>query len=161
MRYPMTRDELHDLAGLQAAVGAYESMDSDPNPTHYQSNLSKYYPNYMIPTETSKLGKLFRQKSVEGKDTPELFAKSMKSACGKSGDPYQLKVLYLQLCWYKPFYGSVFFKGQTKKPFKPLHLIVYTDKQMTVAINADCIHLFSVSAQPVRESQINHPACML
>lgn len=155
-RYPMTREELHDLAGLQAAVEAYESLDRDPNPRNYLSNLSKYYPRYMVTVEARKLGKLFRQKSVENKDTGDLFAKSMKSACGKSTDPYQLKILYLQLCWHKPFYGSVFFKGQTKKPFKPVHLIVYTDKQVTMAINADCLHLFSVSAQPVSHTLQSH-----
>lgn len=124
-------------------------MDRDPSPSRYQGNLSKYYPKHMIATESRKLGKIFRQKSTESKDTPELFSKSMQNACKKSTDPYQLKVLYLQLCWHKSFYGSVFFKGQTKKPFKPVHLLVYTDKQVTVAINADCLHLFSVSPQPV------------
>ena len=155
-RYPMTRDEYHDLAGLQATLVASESFDQNPNPSHYQSSLSKYYPSHMVPVETRKLGKLFKQKSVEGKDTPQLFVKSMKEVCTKKLEAYQLKVLYLQRCWQKPFYGSVFFKGQIKKPFKPVHLLVYTDKLVTVAINADCLHLFSVSAQPVSGPTIIH-----
>ncbi len=152
----MTKDEYHDLAGLQATLVASESFDQNPSPGKYGTHLSKYYPSHMIPLETRKLGKLFKQKSVEGKDTTQLFVKSMSEACAKNLEAYQLKVLYLQRCWQKPFYGSVFFKGQIKKPFKPVHLLVYTDKLVTVAINAECLHLFSVSAQPVSGFIIIH-----
>lgn len=149
----MSKDEFHHLAGLHAAVVATESGDTNPNPASYQTSLSCFYPSHMCP-EPSKIGKLFKQKSTEGKDTQQEFAKAMRSACSKCVEAHQLKVLYLQLCWHKPFYGSVFFRGQIKKPFKPVHLITYTDKQVIVAINAECLHLLSVSSPPVSCLQI-------
>ena len=77
----------------------------------------------------------------------------------------QLQLLYLQRCWSKPFYGSaslplalqtvfraglspyscVMFRGQVerKRTSNLKHLLVYSDRNVIVAINTESVHLFT------------------
>ena len=147
-RYPFTKDELHSLAGLQAAVLAAEKGDTNPQPTNMKSDLSTFYPAYMLQGgDAKKIGRLFKQRSVENKTVQEEFSKAFNDAWKKSTKPYELKILYLQICWHKPFYGSTLFRGQVERPSKVLSVANY--KQVVVAINPECVHLFSVSTPPV------------
>ena len=74
----------------------------------------------------------------------------------KCRDPHQLKVLYLQLCWHKPYYASVFFKGTIEKPFQAINLITTSEQQVVVAINTECLHLLSASAPSVSHVVVMH-----
>lgn len=158
-RYPMSREEIHALAGFQAAIlqGKGQETSGTPSSSSVKQDLHRFYPAYMLAeaaeSKPKKSGRLFKQKSVEAKQPTlrEEFEKSLEEAEKKLAktSAYQLKVLYLQLCWHKPFYGSVMFVGYTKKPFKPIHLLTNSEKVVTVAVNMECVHLFSSTAPPV------------
>ena len=160
-RYPMSKEELHTLAGFQAAILQAEGQETTAaSSSSVKQDLSRFSPAYMLPEATDskpkKSGRLFKQKSVEAKQPTlrEEFEKSLEEAekkLDKKTDAYQLKVLYLQLCWHKPFYGSVMFVGYTKKPFKPIHLLTNSEKLVTVAVNMECVHLFSSTTPPVSD----------
>ena len=166
-RYPMSKEELHTLAGLQAAIlqaeqeGKERGTDTaaaSSSASCFKEELRQFYPSYLLPEVAHPKQKKFRkQKSVEGKHPLlyEDFEKSLKSAKEKlkKVDVYQLKVLYLQLCWHKPYYGSVMFVSHTKRPFKPLHLLTNSEKLVTVAVNTECVHLFSSTTPPVSFSK--------
>lgn len=156
----MSKEELHALAGFQAAILQAEGQDTSGTPSSSSSvkqDLHRFYPAYMlteaVDSKPKKSGRLFKQKSVETKQPTlrEEFEKSLEEAEKKLAktNAYQLKVLYLQLCWHKPFYGSVMFVGYTKKPFKPIHLLTNSEKLVTVAVNMECVHLFSSTTPPV------------
>ena len=102
----MQKEDLHTLAGLQASVygaeigqnGDFESM---------RVFINQFYPGHMTaPKLTRDVARLFKQKS-QSSLTPleESFRNTLASAQAKTTDAHQLKVLYLQLCWSKPFYG--------------------------------------------------------
>lgn len=97
-----------------------------------------------------KIPKLFK-KSAETKTVADELLKSYKEALKKCEDPHQLKILYLQLCWHKPFYGSVFFKGIMEKPSQYLKMVLTNEKHVVVAINMECVHLMSASWPTVSE----------
>ena len=155
----MSKDELHTLAGFQAAIlqAEQEEKDSKASPSSLRAELSRFYPSYLLAEvaepKPKKSGRLFKQRSVESKHPSlhEQFEKSLASAVEKlrKTDAYQLKVLYLQLCWHKPFYGSVMFLGHTKRPFNPIRLLTNSEKLVTVAVNPECVHLFSTTTPPV------------
>lgn len=163
----MSKDELHTLAGLQAAILQAEQQHKDggtstasaisPSSFSSQAELKQFYPPYLVPEATDskpkKVSRLFKQKSVEAKH-PSLhdeFEKSFAEAQEKlrKMDAYQLKVLYLQQCWHKAFYGSVMFVGHTRRPFKPIHFLANNEKLVTMALNTECVHLFSTTSPPV------------
>ena len=156
-RYPMSKDELHTLAGFQAAVLQAERQERDTSSSSVKLELHRFYPSYLLhevtDSKSKKSGRLFKQKSIEGKQPTlqEEFEKSLKEASDKlkKTDAYNLMVLYLQLCWHKPFYGSVMFVGHTKRPFKPMRLLTNSEKLVTVAVNTECVHLFSSTTPPV------------
>ena len=162
-RYPMSKEELHTLASFQAAILQAERQETAAAPTSsVKQELNRFYPAYMLAeaadSKPKKSGRLFKQKSVEAKQPTlqEEFEKSLKDAEKKleKTDVYQLKVLYLQLCWHKPYYGSVMFVGYTKKPFKPIHLLTNSEKLVTVAVNMECVHLFSSTMPPVSDIKL-------
>ena len=158
-RYPMSKDEIHTLASYQAAILQAEREEEDPSAssTSLKLELRRFYPAYLLPKASDpkqkKTGRLFKQKSVEAKGPTlqEEFEKSLKVAMEKlkKTDAYQMKVLYLQMCWHKAFYGSVMFVGHTKRPFNPIHLLTNNEKLVTVAVNTECVHLFSTTTPPV------------
>ncbi|KAL5463228.1 hypothetical protein EMCRGX_G032108 [Ephydatia muelleri] len=141
-RYPMTPEELHTLAGYQAAIdlGPYSADTATPH--HIKQHLPSLYPKHMLGSSPKKL---FRSSSerLENK-----LLESYQAASQKSSDVFNIKVLYLQLCWSKPVYGSVFFWGQIERPSKLVHKIAYHDKPVLLAINPDCIHLFGAEQPP-------------
>ena len=49
-------------------------------------------------------------------------------------------------------HSSVMFRGQIERPFNPVHLLSYSDKQVTVAINTHCLHVIEARNKPVRMS---------
>ena len=98
-RYPMTTDELHILAGYQAAIelGSYDTETAKPH--NIKVHLHSLYPKHMVGSSPKKLFKSPTEK-LENK-----LVESYQAASQKSTDSFNLKVLYLQLCWSKPFYG--------------------------------------------------------
>lgn len=157
----MSKEDLHTLAGFQAAVLESELREKHPTASSFQTELGLFYPAYLLAegadSKSKKSGRLFKQKSVDGKQLlQEEYEKSLAQAKDKlkKTDVYQLKVLYLQLCWHKPFYGSVLFRGHTKRPFKPIRLLTNSEKLVTVAVNTECVHLFSSSSPPVSPSNL-------
>ena len=107
-RYPMSKDELHTLAGLQAAVYAAET-GQQADSVSLRPLLVRFYPQHMFASDPKKvISRLFKQKSTtEVKTLDVQFDQAVQSAQQKSPDPHRLKILYLQLCWSKPFYGYV------------------------------------------------------
>ena len=56
------------------------------------------------------------------------------------------------------------FHGQIERPFNPVHLLKYSDKRITVAINTECLHIFDtntprVSSTPPTSCPMVHPDC--
>lgn len=141
------------MAGLQAAIKALEEQgdDKDVDASRSISDLNSFYPAYMTDVGGNKVTKLFsRHKSPEKlKILQGKFTKSLDSAFGKSKDPHQLRVLYLQLCWHKTFYGSVFFKGIVEKPFQAVNLLTTNEKQVLVAVNTESVHLMKATRPSV------------
>ena len=73
---------------------------------------------------------------------------SYQAALKKCKDSHQLKILYLQFCWHKAYYGSVFFKGLVERS-SPYLKHISGEKPVVVAINPECLHLMSASAPSV------------
>lgn len=101
----MSKENLHTLAGLQAAVFAAESGNTDPNPIGLP--LERVYPQYLLGTDLkTKVKNLLTQKQkAQLIEIQANFDSAFKSAWQKTTDVHQLRVLYLQLCWSLPFYG--------------------------------------------------------
>ena len=108
-RYPMPEDDLHTLAGLQAAVFAAETGQGR-DVASLRPHLHQFYPQHMLSTDPKKaIKKLFTKMSAgsipEAKGLGAQFELALQKAMGRGSEPQQLKVFYLQLCWSKPFYG--------------------------------------------------------
>lgn len=95
----MTPEELHTLAGYQAAIdlGPYSADTATPH--GIKQHLPSLYPKHMLGNSAKKLFRASSEK-MENK-----LLESYQAASQKSSDPFNIKVLYLQLCWSKPFYG--------------------------------------------------------
>ena len=107
-RYPLQEADYHHLAGIQAATFAAEHPGEGVASTRLRPFIHKFYPPHILemPVAARKsLGKLFRQKSVEQPPAEEKLRESFESVAGKGLLPHNLKILYLQYCWSKPFYG--------------------------------------------------------
>ena len=145
-RYSMTVDELHMLAGYQAAINV--NLPDTATIDNLRPHLPSLYPSHMLDkgVVTRVMGLLFGSSGIGLEDS---IVESYKSACRmrEGCDPFYLKILYLQLCWSKPFYGSVMFVGQIEPSTRLIHRVAYQDQPITVAINPDCIHLFD-AGQP-------------
>ena len=109
VRYPLSRDDLATLAGLQAAVDvAQGSRAGEPS----GADINKYFPAHHLTSASpvkKSIGRIFKQKSTD-KDATSLqqdFSRAFSEACKRSSDAHQLRVLYLQHCWHKPYYGCV------------------------------------------------------
>ena len=115
-----------------------------------QSEANLYYPPHMRTSKGShKVSKLFK-KSAEGKSLSDELVKSYEEASKKCPDPHEMKILYLQLCWHKPYYASVFFKGIVEKAMQPLlKLLAASEKHIIVAVNTECIHIMAASSPSV------------
>ena len=103
-RYPMTTDELHILAGYQAAIDLKISPDLI-TPDSLRPHLPSLYPAHMLNRGlVTKLMQLFRSSADPLEDR---VVESYRSACRmrEGDDQFSLKILYLQLCWKQPFYG--------------------------------------------------------
>ena len=44
---------------------------------------------------------------------------------------------------------SVMFRGQIERPFKAVHILTYSDKRVTVALNPQCLHILDSKSPPV------------
>lgn len=112
-----------------------------------RSDVNTFYPPHMRVSKGGlKVSRLFK-KVPETKSLSDEFHTAYEAALKKCQDPHQLKILFLQLCWHKPYYGSVFFKGIVEKPPQYLKLLVTSEKHIVVAINTECVHLMA-SASP-------------
>lgn len=150
-RYPLTETDYHDLAGIQAVTFATEHPGDRITSATLGPYLHKFYPPHLLehPSGGRKsLGKLFRQKSVETSVAEEKLMRNFDMMIGRKLPPHNLKILYLQYCWSKPFYGSVMFQGQIERPFKAVHLLTYSDKRVTVALNPHCLHILDSKNPP-------------
>ncbi len=147
-RYPFSIAEFHSQAGLQAAI---KHMESDTkNLANLKSEANFFYPPHMRTTKGGHKVTKFFKKSAEGKGLGDELIKSYEEASNKCPDPHQLKILYLQLCWHKPYYASVFFKGIIEKAMQPyLKLLAPSEKQIVVAVNTECIHIMAASSPSV------------
>ena len=97
----MPEDDLHTLAGLQAAIFAAETGEGS-----LRTRLNQFYPQHMISTDPKKaIKKLFTKISAGSIPVAAQFELALQKATERVSDPQQLKVFYLQLCWSKPFYG--------------------------------------------------------
>ena len=144
--YPIERDTLHSLAGLQAAVDRAEH-EKKKEPILSQSNICQYYPSYMYAETRSTL---FSSKGTAAlKHTQQEFSKHMRSEYAACSDAEQLKLSYLRKCWENSVYGSVLFKGQINKVPKAHHILYYKDRQVYVAINMESVHVLSASSPTV------------
>lgn len=151
-RYPLSEQEFHTLAGLLAAVQFTESGKPSQDRAELLSRINTFYPPHMQQSRGSlkKISKLFKQKTVDNKMYQEEFMKQFNDAVGKCRDPHQLKCRYLQMCWHKPYYGSVYFRGVVEKS----SLLPNNEKQVVLAVNTDCIHLLSTSLPSVSSSDL-------
>ncbi len=144
--YPVQREELHALAGLQAAVLRAETRIET---ILDQTNVCKFYPTFM---NVSLATMLFSSKpSAALRQTQEQFSCSFQSAYAECTDANQLKLKYLNKCWKHSMYGSVLFRGQIKKTPKAVHFLYYSDRQVHVAINRESVHILSASSPPVSQ----------
>ena len=148
----MSTAEFHSQAGLQAAIKHMEDDTKSPSLSTIKSEANFFYPPHMRATKGGhKVAKLFK-KSVEGKSLGDELIKSYEEASKKCPDPHQLKILYLQLCWHKPYYASVFFKGLVEKAIQPyLKLLAPSEKLIVVAVNTECIHVMAASSPSVSQ----------
>lgn len=152
-RYPLEEPDYHSLAGIQAATFAAEHPGEGITSTTLRPFLSRFYPPHLLepPAAAARksLGKLFqRQRSVEQLPAEEKLRESFESVVAKGASAHNLKILYLQYCWSKPFYGSVMFRGQIERPFKAMHILTYSDKRVTVALNPQCLHILDSKTPP-------------
>ncbi len=148
-RYPLSESEFHTLAGLQAAVQNCENNKADLDRQELLSDINLFYPPHMQQSRGSlkKISKLFKQRSVDNKQCQEEFVSQYKDALDKCQDPHQLKCRYLQMCWHKPYYGSVYFRGVVEKSS-----LLPNSKQVVLAVNTDCIHLMTSALPSVSDS---------
>ena len=146
-RYPLSVEEFHSQAGIQAAVKHLEEDNKDASFRKGEEDL--FYPPHMRGGRGGGMvAKLFK-KTPETKNLVDELNGACKDALKKCEDPHQLKILYLQLCWHKPYYGSVFFKGVVEKPPQFLKLLSTTEKHIVVAVNTECVHLMSARSPSV------------
>ena len=113
-RYPLKDEDYHALAGIQAATFAAEHPDEGlTSATSLRPFLSRFYPSHLLQTAApigmKSIGKLFKQTRgvVEGQQSglEEKLKEEFESMVGRATSAHNLKVLYLQYCWSKPFYG--------------------------------------------------------
>lgn len=150
-RYPLSLEEYHSQAGLQAAVKARDEDLKRSEESVLLSQLNTFYPPHMRVTKGGglRVAKLFKKATPESKTLSDNLIASYDSALKKCQDAHQLKILYLQFCWHKAYYGSVFFKGLVERSSPYLKQLVTGEKQVVVAINTECVHLMSSSAPSV------------
>lgn len=102
-QYPIPMEDIHTLAGLQASVFATENhLKADV------ATLSPFMDHFYPPSKTKldptkAISRLLKPSSSSG-SLGQSFAAALQSAQSKITDH---KVLYLQLCWSKPYYGYV------------------------------------------------------
>ncbi|CAI8025801.1 FERM domain-containing protein 8 [Geodia barretti] len=150
-RYPLEETDYHELAGIQAATFAVEHPGEGLTSGNLHPYLQTFYPPHLLepPTGGQKsLLKLFRQRSVEHSLAEEKLRGHFEKVASKRLSAHNLKILYLQYCWSKPFYGSVMFHGQIERPFKAVHILTYSDKRVTVALNPHCLHILDSKSPP-------------
>jgi len=142
----MSEEEFHTLAGLQAAVQYTEKGTPGVEKMDLLSHINSFYPPHMQQSKGSlkKISKLFKQRSVDNKQVQEEFWKQYNDALTKVKDPHQLKCRYLQMCWHKPYYGSMYFRGVVERSS-----LLPNNEQVLLAVNTDCIHLLSSSLPSV------------
>lgn len=181
-RYPLSAEEVLELAGLQCAVENREYDESQHTPDSMKDTLRQYFPAHMIPVSSGVKSKLLYSVRSGGggggleSDLCKEYEKAWNkvSSCAKErGDKcvdvetsaiavslgkeeekklwqdidLQLKLLYLQRCWIKPYYGCVMFRGQVERKTSNLkQFLVYSDRSVVVAINPECIHIFKDSS---------------
>ena len=107
-RYPLEEADYHTLAGIQAATYAAEYPKEEITSESLRPLMDKFYPPHLVDTVGAgkkSIGKLFRQKSAELLSVEEKLQEHFESVVAKSATPHTLKILYLQYCWSKPFYG--------------------------------------------------------
>ena len=107
-RYPLEETDYHELAGIQAATFAVEHPGEGLTSGNLHPYLQTFYPPHLLepPTGGQKsLLKLFRQRSVEHSLAEEKLRGHFEKVASKRLSAHNLKILYLQYCWSKPFYG--------------------------------------------------------
>ena len=147
-RYPLTVEEFHTQAGVQAAIKHLEE-DTKSDLSAVKSEVGQFYPPHMVPSGSLKVTKFFKKSSEPKGGVVNELTKAYQEALKKCGDTHQLKILYLQLCWHKPYYGSVFFKGIVEKPPQYLKLLAANEKRIVVAVNTECVHLMAAAPPSV------------
>ncbi len=157
--YPVKTEELHILAGLQAAVVRAETGQKT---VLKLDNVCQYYPAYMSIDNRSLANKLFSSKpSPAFRETEQQFQQSFDREYAQCSDVDKLKVNYLTKCWQHSMYGSMLFKGQIKKVPKVVHHLYYSDRQVHVAINMGSVHILSTSSPPVSKLiSLNASTCI-
>jgi len=146
-RYPLTVQEYHSQAGLQSAVKVTED---NSKAVDLKAEVNSFYPPHLRTNRGGiKVTKLFK-KSTETKSLSDELMTAHQEALKKCKDPHQLKILYLQHNWHKPYYASVFFKGVVEKSSQYLlKLLTTSERHVVVAINTECIHIMTVSIPSV------------
>jgi hypothetical protein len=151
-RYPLPVEEFHSQAGIQAAV---KYLEEGKTFTCRKGEEDTFYPPHMRGGRGGGGGggnvvtKLFKKTSPESKSLLDELNRAHQEAVKKCEDPHQLKILYLQLCWHKPYYSSVFFKGVVEKPPQFLKLLSTSEKRVVVAVNTECVHLMAARSPSV------------
>lgn len=155
-RYPLSVEEFHNQAGSQAAIKSLEGASKDADHA-IRSECNIFYPPHMrINKGGLKVGKLFKKSPGESKSLSDELLTSYHKALKRCQDSHQLKILYLQFCWHKPYYAAVFFKGVVERANQFLKLLSTGEKQVVVAINTECLHLMSASSPSVSMCGYNH-----
>ena len=149
----MQPEELHTLAGLQAAVFRVETGSEAILDL---TNFSKFYPTFMNVDTRSLVNKIFSSKpSTALRRIQEQFSRESRLAYDECTDANELKLKYLNKCWKHSMYGSLLFRGQIKKTPKAIHYLYYSDRQVYVAINKESVHILAASSPPVSQRLIN------
>ncbi|XP_064393909.1 putative FERM domain-containing protein FRMD8P1 [Halichondria panicea] len=144
--YPVQPEELHTLAGLQAAVFRVETGSEAILDL---TNFSKFYPTFMNVDTRSLVNKIFSSKpSTALRRIQEQFSRESRLAYDECTDANELKLKYLNKCWKHSMYGSLLFRGQIKKTPKAIHYLYYSDRQVYVAINKESVHILAASSPP-------------
>jgi hypothetical protein len=172
-RYPLQREELVELASIQCAIEHKQFDEETHTANFFKDKLKLYFPAHLTSNTTrrrsiffggkNKFNNLEQDLSDGYKDickkcnesssnrlakTVDVETSAIACSLGKDEEiklwqdtDLQLKLLYLQRCWNKPYYGCVMFRGQVER--KTLNLLTYSDRNIIVAINPECIHLFT------------------
>ncbi|XP_048586316.1 FERM domain-containing protein 8 isoform X2 [Nematostella vectensis] len=135
-RYPVDNERALKLGGIVALIEHGKFIEKDHHVGFFKGKLGEYLPA----TLTCKQHWTFRGRQPRNLVEQQLVD-SYKEICNTT-DLQRAYKLFLKECWQLSFYGSVFFMGQTERPYSMISSILgRSDLPVRVGINRDMIHI--------------------